>query len=181
MELLLRIIVPNISTEYFSGIFQDKTLKKMCWKWSTLYTCSWILNNMVLVQVSCSEPLGPDTVKSSSWLCGLDCGHWLYQSPLLFPQSHNYWPTLSVLSLALIYQFWWVIALPHEMHLGGGLEPFLVDALQVCSFPWVWVCMVLQEIFQDLGIHLGMLSQSSPLLGVCPSDYLDEYAEHLLE
>ena len=30
MELLLRIIVPNICTEYFSGIFQDKTLKKMC-------------------------------------------------------------------------------------------------------------------------------------------------------
>ena len=30
MELLLRIIVPNISTEYFSGIFQEKTLKKIC-------------------------------------------------------------------------------------------------------------------------------------------------------
>ena len=28
MELLLRIIVRNISTEYFSGIFQEKTLKK---------------------------------------------------------------------------------------------------------------------------------------------------------
>ena len=28
MELLLRIIVPNISTEYFSGIFQEKTFKK---------------------------------------------------------------------------------------------------------------------------------------------------------
>ena len=30
MELLLRIIVQNISTEYFSGIFQEKTLKKIC-------------------------------------------------------------------------------------------------------------------------------------------------------
>ena len=40
MELLLRIIVPNICTEYFSGIFQEKTFKKMCLKWSTLYTCS---------------------------------------------------------------------------------------------------------------------------------------------
>ena len=30
MELLLRIIVANISTEYFSGIFQEKTFKKMC-------------------------------------------------------------------------------------------------------------------------------------------------------
>ena len=29
MELLLRIIVRNISTEYFSGIFQEKTLKKI--------------------------------------------------------------------------------------------------------------------------------------------------------
>ena len=28
MELLLRIIVLNISTEYFSGIFQEKTFKK---------------------------------------------------------------------------------------------------------------------------------------------------------
>ena len=28
MELLLRIIVRNISTEYFSGIFQEKTFKK---------------------------------------------------------------------------------------------------------------------------------------------------------
>ena len=27
MELLLRIIVPNICTEYFSGIFQEKTFK----------------------------------------------------------------------------------------------------------------------------------------------------------
>ena len=30
MELLLRIIVPNICTEYFSGIFQEKTFKKIC-------------------------------------------------------------------------------------------------------------------------------------------------------
>ena len=30
MELLLRIIVRNISTEYFSGIFQEKTLKIIC-------------------------------------------------------------------------------------------------------------------------------------------------------
>ena len=30
MELLLRIIVRNISTEYFLGIFQEKTLKKIC-------------------------------------------------------------------------------------------------------------------------------------------------------
>ena len=31
MELLLRIIVRNISTEYFSGIFQEKTfIKKIC-------------------------------------------------------------------------------------------------------------------------------------------------------
>ena len=29
MELLLRIIVWNISTEYFSGIFQEKTFKKI--------------------------------------------------------------------------------------------------------------------------------------------------------
>ena len=29
MELLLRIIVPNIYIEYFSGIFQEKTFKKM--------------------------------------------------------------------------------------------------------------------------------------------------------
>ena len=29
MELLLRIIIRNISTEYFSGIFQEKTLKKI--------------------------------------------------------------------------------------------------------------------------------------------------------
>ena len=28
MELLLRIIVPNISTEYFSRIFKKKTFKK---------------------------------------------------------------------------------------------------------------------------------------------------------
>ena len=28
MELLLRIIVPNISTEYFSGIFQEIHFKK---------------------------------------------------------------------------------------------------------------------------------------------------------
>ena len=28
MELLLRIIVRNISMEYFSGIFQEKTWKK---------------------------------------------------------------------------------------------------------------------------------------------------------
>ena len=28
MELFLRIILWNISTEYFSGIFQGKTLKK---------------------------------------------------------------------------------------------------------------------------------------------------------
>ena len=43
MELLLRIIVRNISTEYFSGIFQEKTFKKICVKWSTLYTCSQFL------------------------------------------------------------------------------------------------------------------------------------------
>ena len=30
MELLLRIIVLNISTEYFSGIFQEKTFLKKC-------------------------------------------------------------------------------------------------------------------------------------------------------
>ena len=30
MELLLRIIVPNICMEYFSGIFQGKTFKEMC-------------------------------------------------------------------------------------------------------------------------------------------------------
>ena len=29
MELLIRIIVPNISTEYFSGIFLEKTLKNV--------------------------------------------------------------------------------------------------------------------------------------------------------
>ena len=29
MELLLRIIVRNISTEYCSGIFEEKTLKKI--------------------------------------------------------------------------------------------------------------------------------------------------------
>ena len=29
MELLLRIIFRNISTEYFSGIFQEKTFKKI--------------------------------------------------------------------------------------------------------------------------------------------------------
>ena len=40
MELLLRIIVRNISTEFFSGIFQEKTFKKIFGKWSTLYTCS---------------------------------------------------------------------------------------------------------------------------------------------
>ena len=41
--------------------------------------------------------------------------------------------------------------------------------------------MVLQEIFQDPETHLGMQSQSSPVLGICSSDYLDGYAEHLLE
>ena len=30
MELLLRMIVRDISTEYFSGIFQEKTFKKIC-------------------------------------------------------------------------------------------------------------------------------------------------------
>ena len=29
MELLLRIIVRNISTEYFSGIFQEKAICKV--------------------------------------------------------------------------------------------------------------------------------------------------------
>ena len=32
MDLLLRIIVPNISTEYFSRIFAKKKVKKNIWK-----------------------------------------------------------------------------------------------------------------------------------------------------
>ena len=32
MDLLLRIIVPNISTEYFSRIFGKKKVKKNIWK-----------------------------------------------------------------------------------------------------------------------------------------------------
>ena len=56
MELLLRIIVPNTCTEYFSGIFKEKTLKKMCLKWSTLYTCSSLSGVKIQSKISILLP-----------------------------------------------------------------------------------------------------------------------------
>ena len=89
--------------------------------------------------MSCSDPLGLDTVESSSWLCDLDCGHFLYQSPLLFPQSHNCWPNLSVLSLALIHQFWWVFLMKCILEVDWNLSWSMLSRYIVFLEPqFVW-------------------------------------------
>ena len=84
MELLLRIIVPNISTEYFSGIFQEKTLKKNVLK---------VVNFVHLVRFR-NHSFGY-------------CQHWCFVSlfSVLMLSFSNHWCFLDQLLILLLLVF----------------------------------------------------------------------------